>query len=84
MYKTWSSLGDECRGGKNTCSVRTQTAPRRCGPSIKSNRSWALLDKRGDRPRTWILLKKYYKIYIILNIYIYLTHLLHIYKILNT
>ena len=50
------------------------------GPGMKPGRSWASFDKPG----TQILLKKYYKIYIILNIYIYLTHLLYIYKVLNT
>ena len=49
-------------------------------PSMKSRWFLASLDKLG----TWILLKKYYKIYIILNIYIYVTHLLHVSKVLNT
>ena len=50
------------------------------GPGMKLGRSWASLDK----PRTRILLKKIIIKYIILNIYIYLTHLLYIYKVLNT
>ena len=60
LYKSIDRLG--C--GKNILPVWIWTAPGCCGPGMKPDRSCASLDK----PEIWILLKKYYKTFIILNI----------------
>ena len=62
-------------GGKNIRPVRIQTAPGYCGPGMKPDRSWVSLDKL----KIQILLKKYYKIFIILNIlYLFNLFITHI------